>query len=101
MMRLILAPKSMEEIKEELLKSQSKKSGQKYLRKSQKWKILQLKIVDDSTQKGSYIDANQEFTRCENHPCSLPLFERSGRSLTSLLSSLGHEAHITPSKMKT
>jgi hypothetical protein len=101
MMRLILAPKSMEEIKEELLKSQSKKSGQKYLQKSQKWKILQLKIGDDSTQKDSYIDANQEFTRCENHPSILPLFERLGRSLTSLLSSLGHEAHITPRKMKT
>jgi hypothetical protein len=43
--------------------------------------------------KHSYIEANQMFTRCENHPDILPLFERLGRSLTSLLSSLRHEAH--------
>jgi hypothetical protein len=83
----------MEEIEEKLLKSWSQESGQKYLQKSQKWKILQLKIWDDSTQKGNYIDANQEFTRCGNHPNILPLFERLGRSFTSLLSSLRHEAH--------
>jgi hypothetical protein len=62
---------------------------------------LQLKIRDDSTQKDSYIDANQEFTKCGNHPNILPLFERLGRYLISLISSLRYEAHITPNKMKT
>jgi hypothetical protein len=92
MIRLILAPKSTEGIEEKLLKSWSKKLGQKYLQKSQKWKTLQLKIGDDSTQKDSYIDANQEFTRCENHPNIFPLFGWLERSLTSLLSSLWYEA---------
>jgi hypothetical protein len=69
------------------------KSGQKYLQKSWKLKMLQLKIEGDLTLKHDYIDANQEFTRCENHPNILPLFWRLGRSLTSLLSSLRHEAH--------
>jgi hypothetical protein len=41
----------------------------------------------------NYIDANEEFTRCGKHPNILPLFERLRRSLTSLLSSLRHEAH--------
>jgi hypothetical protein len=72
-MRLILAPKSMEGIEEKLLKSQ--------------------KMKDGPTQKDSYIDANQWFTRCGNHPNILPLFGRYWRSLTSLLSSLRHEAH--------
>jgi hypothetical protein len=84
MMRLILAPKSMEGIEEKLLKSWSQKSGQKHLWNSQKWKTLQLKIGDDLTQIDSYIDANQEFTRCENHPNILPLFGRLGRLLSSL-----------------
>jgi hypothetical protein len=101
MMRLILEPKSMEGIEEKLLKLWSKKSGQKYLQKSWKWKTLQLKTGDDSTQKDNYFDANQGFTMCESHPSILPLFGWSGRSLTSLLSSLGNEAHTTPSKMKT
>jgi hypothetical protein len=57
-MRLILAPKSMKGIEEKLLKPRSKKLGQKYLWKSWKWKILQLKIGDDSTQKDSYIDTS-------------------------------------------
>jgi hypothetical protein len=43
--------------------------------------------------KNSYIDANQEFIRCGNHPDILPLFERLVRSLTSLLPSLRHEEH--------
>jgi hypothetical protein len=55
----------------------------------------------DSTQKDDYIDANHECTMCENHPNILPLFRRLGRSLTSLLSYLGHKVHTTPSKMKT
>jgi hypothetical protein len=71
----------------------AKNTNKKYLQKSQKWEILQLKIGDDSTQKDSYIDTNQEFTRCGNHPNILPLFRRLGRSLTSLLSSLRYEAH--------
>jgi hypothetical protein len=93
MMRLILALKSTEGIKEKLLKSWSQKSGQKYLWKSQKRKILQLKIEDGSTLKHSYIDTNQECTRCKKYPNILPLFERFVRSLTSLLSSLRHETH--------
>jgi hypothetical protein len=56
---------------------------------------LYLKIGDDSTLKHDYIDVNQEFTRCENHTNILSLFGRLGRSLTSLLSSLRHEAHHT------
>jgi hypothetical protein len=48
----------MKGIEEKLLKLWSQKSGQKYLQKSRKWKTLQLKIRDDSTQKDSYIDAN-------------------------------------------
>jgi hypothetical protein len=62
---------------------------------------MQLNNGDESTKKDSYIDANQEFTRCGNHPNILSLFGRLGRSLTSLLSSLRHEAHTTPSKIKT
>jgi hypothetical protein len=100
-MRLNLAPKSTKGIDEKLLKSRSQKSGQKCLRKSQKWKTLQLKTEDYSIKKDIYIYANQESTRCGNHPIILPLFERSGRILTSLLSSLRHKAHTTPSKMKT
>jgi hypothetical protein len=62
---------------------------------------LKLKIGDDSTQKDSYIDANQGFTMCETHPNILSLFGRLGRSITSLLSSLRHEAHPHVSKMKS
>jgi hypothetical protein len=61
---------------------------------------LQLKIGDDSTQKDTYIDANQEFTKYENHPNILPLFGRLGRSITSLLPSRRHEAHPHLSKMR-
>jgi hypothetical protein len=46
----------------------------------------------DSIQTHGCIDANQEFIRYENHPNILPLFERLGRFLTSLISSLKHEA---------
>jgi hypothetical protein len=47
---------------------------------------LQLNKGDDSTKKDSYIDANQGFTMCGNHPNILPLFGRLGRPLR-------HEAH--------
>jgi hypothetical protein len=50
--------------------------------------MLQLKIGDDSTHKDSYTDANQEFIKCENHPNIFSLFERFGRSLTSLFSKI-------------
>jgi hypothetical protein len=93
MLRLILATFPMEEIKERLFKSQERKSAQKYLRKSRKWKIFQLIERGDSIQTHGCIDVNQEFTRCGNHPNILPVFERFGRSLTSLLSSLRHEVH--------
>jgi hypothetical protein len=66
MMKLILALKSIEGIEEKLLKSWSKKSGQKYIQKSQKWETLQLKMEGNSTQKDSYIDVDQESTRCGN-----------------------------------
>jgi hypothetical protein len=62
---------------------------------------LQLKEGDDLTQKHSYIDENQEITRCENHPIILALFGRFGRSLTSLVSSLRHEAHPHLAKIKS
>jgi hypothetical protein len=61
-------------------------------------KTKQLEEGDDSIQKHNYIDANQEFTRCINHPNILPLFGRLGRSLTSILSSLLHEAHTKLAK---
>jgi hypothetical protein len=98
MMRPILAPKFMEGIQEKLLKSRSKKIGPKI---PPKIKILQLKIGEDLAQTQGCIDANQESTRCENHPNVLSLFGRLERSLTSLISSLRHEAYTTPSKMKT
>jgi hypothetical protein len=47
----------------------------------------------DSIHTHGCIYANQEFTRCKNHPNFLPHFGRLGRSLISLLSSLRHEAH--------
>jgi hypothetical protein len=72
----------MEEIDEKLLKSQDQKSDQKYLRKSQKWKILQHKIGDDLTQNHGYNDVNQEFIRCGNHYNILPLFGGLEGSLT-------------------
>jgi hypothetical protein len=50
--------------------------------------------------KHSYIEANQMFTRCGNHSNILPLFGRLERSLTSLLSSLRHEAHPHLSKTR-
>jgi hypothetical protein len=62
---------------------------------------LQLNKGDESTQKDSYIDADHEFTRYGNQLNILPLYGRLERSLISLLFSLRHEAHTTPSKMKT
>jgi hypothetical protein len=62
---------------------------------------MQLKIREELAQTHRCIDANQESTKCENHPNILPLIGRLGRSLTSLLSSLKHEVHTTPNKMKT
>jgi hypothetical protein len=41
-------------------------------------------MESDSTQKDSYIDTNQESTRCRNHPNILQLFGRLEKSLTSL-----------------
>jgi hypothetical protein len=64
-------------------------------------KIFQHIKRGDSTQTHGCINANQLFTCCGNHPNILPLLERLGRSLTSLLSSVRHEAHPHLSKMKT
>jgi hypothetical protein len=91
--RLVLAPKTMEEIDE----NSSNREIENTSKNHKKLKILQLKIGEDLAQTHGYIDANQEFTRCRNHPNILLLFGRSERSLTSLLPSLGHEAHTTPS----
>jgi hypothetical protein len=65
-MRLILAPKSMEGIVEKTSQIVKSKIRAKIPLKITKWKMLQLKIGDDSPEKDSYIDANQEFTRCES-----------------------------------
>jgi hypothetical protein len=68
-------------------------------------KIKKIKNISahrgDSIQTHGSIDANQEFIRCGNQQNILPLFGRLRRSLTYLLFSLRHEAHTTPSKMKT
>jgi hypothetical protein len=101
MWRLILATFPMEEIEERLFNSQEPKLGQKCLRKSRKWKTFQHIERGDSIQTHGCMDANQEFTMCGNHPNILPLFGRLGRSLTSLLSSLRHEAHPHLRQMKT
>jgi hypothetical protein len=54
----------------------------KNLWKSRKWKTFQHKIWDDLIQKHSYIDLNQESTRCENHHNILPIFGGLEGSLT-------------------
>jgi hypothetical protein len=64
------------------------KIGLKIPLKISKMKHIAVQNGDESTQKDSYINANQEFTRCENHPNILSLFGILGRPLTSLLSSL-------------
>jgi hypothetical protein len=92
MMRLLLATKPTEEIDKKTPQIARSKSGQKYLRKSQKWKTLQQKIGDDLTQTHSNIDVNQEFTRCRNHHDILPLFRGLEVSLT-FSPLLHHEAH--------
>jgi hypothetical protein len=66
MLRLILPTFPMEEIEERFFKSQEQKSDQKYLLKSRNWKIFQHIERGDSIQTHWCIDANQEFTMCEN-----------------------------------
>jgi hypothetical protein len=56
--------------------------------------MVELMIGDELALKHNYIDVNQEFTRCGNHPNILLLFGRLRRCLTSL----GHEAHSHLSK---
>jgi hypothetical protein len=85
--------------RKKILISRNRKSG-KNTSENQK-KTLQHVKGDDSIQKHSYIDVNQEFTRFGNHSDILSLYKRLGRSLTSLLSSLRHEAHPHLAKMKT
>jgi hypothetical protein len=60
-------------------------------------KKIQHKIGDDLSQKHSYIDANQEFTRCGNSHNILPLFRGLDRSLTfsSLLSYTMKHTHTS------
>jgi hypothetical protein len=62
----------------------------KYLWKSRKRKTLQHEEGDDSIQKHNYVDVNQEFTRCGNHPNILPLFGK-----------LGEISHFSPFFSKT
>jgi hypothetical protein len=101
MMRLILAPnprkKSKKNPSNHKVKNRAKNTSEKHKNK----KTLQLNIGDYLTQTHGCIDTNEEFIRCRNHPNILPLFERLGRSLTSLLSFLRHEAHPHLSKIKT
>jgi hypothetical protein len=82
MLRLILATFSIEKIKARLFKSQEWKSGQKYLKKSRKWKTFKHKIGDDLIQKHNNIDSSQESTRCGNRHNILPLFGGLEGSLT-------------------
>jgi hypothetical protein len=63
--------------------------GPKIPPKIMKMKNIAAQDMRTVSLKDSWIDANQEFTRCGN---ILPLFGRLGRSITSLLSSLRHEA---------
>jgi hypothetical protein len=81
-MRLVLAPKHMEGINEKLIKSWDQKSGQKYLRKTRKWKTFQHIEIGDSIQTHGCIVANQGFTRCGNRHNILPLFGGLEGSLT-------------------
>jgi hypothetical protein len=55
---------------------------------------LQLKIGDNSIPKDSYIDANQDFTRCGNH-LNILLSWEYWEDL-SLLSSLLYDMKYTP-----
>jgi hypothetical protein len=75
MMRLVLAPKLMEEINRKAPQITRSKFGSKIPSKITKIKILQHKIGDDLTQTHNYIDVNKEFIRCVNHHKILPLFE--------------------------
>jgi hypothetical protein len=68
------------------------KIGQKIPPKIKKMINISAHRRGDSIQTHGCIDANQKFTRYGNQPNILPLFGRLGRSLTSLLSSLRHEA---------
>jgi hypothetical protein len=58
---------------------------------------LQHNIGDDLTQKYGYIDANQEFTRCENGHNILPLLGGLEGSLTfsPLLSYIMKHGHTS------
>jgi hypothetical protein len=69
--------------------------------KSRNWKTFQHIERGGSIQTHGCIDANKAFTRCGNQPNILPLFGRLGRSLTSLLSSVRHEAHLHLAKWRT
>jgi hypothetical protein len=98
-MRLLLAPKSMEGIKKTPQIAKSKIEA-KIPPKITKMKNGAAHRETRFNPKHNYIEANQMFTRCGNHPNILPLFRRLGRSLTSLISSLRHEAHPHLSKMR-
>jgi hypothetical protein len=57
----------------------------------------------DSIQKHNYIEANQRFTRCGNHPNIFPLFGRLGRishNLSYLLLDMKHTHTTQKAKSK-
>jgi hypothetical protein len=94
MMRLAIAPKSTERNQRKTPQIAKSIIGLKIPPKITKMKkTLQLKIEEDWAQIYGWIDGNQVFIRCGNNLNILQLFGRLGRSLTSLLSSLLHEAH--------
>jgi hypothetical protein len=72
----------MKEIKERLFKSQGRNSGQNTFKNQKSKKTFQHIDRGDSIQTHVCIDANQKFTRCENHPNILPLFGGLEGSLT-------------------
>jgi hypothetical protein len=97
MMRLVLAPNSMEGIKEKLFKSQEHKIRQKYSKNHRKRKNRLHTWREDSITKFSYIDENQTPTRYGNHLNILPLFGRLVRishNLSTLLLHLKHTPHL-------
>jgi hypothetical protein len=88
----------MKGIEEKLLKSWDKKSGQKYLQIFWKWKTFQHIKGGNSIQTHVCIVAR--VYKVWKPPNILILFERLGRSLTSLLSSLTHEGHTHLAKWR-
>jgi hypothetical protein len=99
-MRLIPIPKSMEVIKEKLFNSWSKNLGQKYLQKSWMKNITAQDSRWFNPKKIAILMQIKSLQGMKTTQISSYSLE-DWRDLTSLISSLKHEAHITPSKIKT